>query len=81
MKKDKDDSKAAPAAKASSVALKRKAPTNFASIGLFPLPPYQRFLAHLRWKVGSSKRVRTIASVASSQGKVWELDSQAEEEV
>ena len=80
-KKDKDDSDAAPAATASSVALKRKAPTKTVSIGFFPLPPYKRILAHLRWKAGSSKRVRTAAGVASSQGKVWEVDSQAEEEV
>ena len=80
-KMDKDDPEAAPAATASSVAHKRKAPTNTVSIGVFPLPPYQRILAHLRWKAGSSKRVRTIAGVASSQGKVWEVDSQAEEEV
>ena len=80
-KKDKDDSEAAPAATASSVALKRKAPTNTVSIGVFPLPPYKRILAYLRWKAGSSKRVRTIAGVTSSQGKVWEVDSQAEEEV
>ena len=51
------------------------------NIGVFPLPPYKRILAHLRWKAGSSMRVRTITGVASSQGKVWELDSQAEEEV
>ena len=80
-KKDKDDSEAAPAATASSVALKRKAPTNTVSIGVFPLPPYQRILAHLRWKAGSSKRVRTVAGVASSLGKLWEVDSKAEEEV
>ena len=80
-KKDKDDSEAAPAATASSVALKRKAPTNTVSIGVFPLPPYKRILAHLRWKARSSKRVRTVAGVASSQGKNWEVDSQAEEEV
>ena len=80
-KKDKDDSEAAPAATASSVALKRKAPTNTVSIGVFPIPTYQRIQAYLRWKAGSSKRVRTVASVASSQGKVWEVDSQAEEEV
>ena len=71
----------APAATASSVVLKRKAPTNRESIGVFPLPPYQRILAYLRWKAGSSKRVRTVAGVASSQGKVWEVDSQTEEEV
>ena len=65
-KKDKDDSEAAPAVTANSVALKRKAPTNTVSIGVFPLPPYQRILAHLRWKAGSSKRVRTIAGIASS---------------
>ena len=47
-KKDKDDSEAAPAATASSVALKRKAPTNMVSIGIFPLLPYERILAHLR---------------------------------
>ena len=80
-KKDKDDSEAAPAATASSVALKRKAPTNTVSIGVFPLHPYKRILAHLRWKAGSSKHVRTVAGVASSQGKVCEVDSQAEEEV
>ena len=80
-KKDKDDSEAAPAATASSVALKRTAPTNTVSIGVFPLPPYKRILAHLRWKAGSSKRVCTVAGVASSQGRVWEVDSQAEEEV
>ena len=62
-------------ATASSVALKRIAPTNTVSIGVFSLPPYQRILAHLRWKAGSSKRVRTVAGVASSQGKVWEVDS------
>ena len=66
---------------ASSVALKRKAPTNTVSIGVFPLPPYKRILAHLRWKAGSSKHVPMVAGVASSQGKVWEVDSQAEEEV
>ena len=80
-KRDKDDSEAAPAAIASSVALKRKAPTNMESIGVFPLPPYKRILAHLRWKAGRSMRVRTVAGVASSQGMVWEVDSQAEEEV
>ena len=80
-KKDKDDSEAAPAATASSVALKRKAPTNTVSIGVLPLPPYKRILANLRWKAGSSMCVRTVASVASCQGKVWEVDSQAEEEV
>ena len=80
-KKDKDNSEAAPAATASSVTLKRKAPANTVSIGVFPLPPYKRILAHLRWKAGSSKGVLTVAGVASSQGKVWEVDSQAEEEV
>ena len=80
-KKDKDDSEAAPAATASSVALKRNAPTNMVSIGVFPLPQYQRILAHLRWKAGSLKCDHTVAGVASSQGKVWEVDSQAEEEV
>ena len=80
-KKDKDDSEAAPAVIASSVALKRKAPTNMVSIGVFPLPPYKRKLAHLRWKAGGSKRVRTVAGVASGQGKVLEVDLQAEEEV
>ena len=80
-KKDRDDSEAAPAATASSVALKRKATTNPVSIGLISLPPYKRFLPHLRWKAGSSKCVRTVAGVVSSQGKVWEVDSQAEEEV
>ena len=39
-KKDKEDSEAAPAATSISVALKRKAPTNIVSIGVFPLPPY-----------------------------------------
>ena len=80
-KKVKDDSEAAPVATASSVALKRKAPTNTVSIGVFPLPPYKGILAHLRWKAGSSKHVRMVAGVASSQGKVWKVDSQAEEEV
>ena len=80
-KKDRDDSEAAPAATASLVALKRKATTNTVSIGVIPLPPYQSILAYLRWKAGSSKRVRTVAGVASSQGKVWEVDSQAEVEV
>ena len=80
-KKDKDDSEAAPAVTASSVALKRKAPTNTVSIRVFPLPPYKRILAHLRLKAGSSKRVGTVAGVSSSQGKVWEVDSHAEEEV
>ena len=47
-KKDKDDSEAAPAATASSVILKRKAPTDMVSIGVFPLTPCQRILAHLR---------------------------------
>ena len=51
------------------------------SIGVFPLPPYKRILSHLRWKAGSSKRVRTVAGVASSQEKVWDVDSQAEEEL
>ena len=80
-KKDKDDSQAAPAATASSVALKRKAPTNTVSIGVFPLLQYKRILAYLRWKARSSKRVCTVAGVTSSQGKVWEVDSQAEKEV
>ena len=80
-KKDKDDYEAAPVATASSVALKRKSPTNMVSIGVFPSPPYKRILAHLRWKAGSSKPVRTVAGVASSQGNIWEVDSQAEEEV
>ena len=79
--KDKDHSEAAPVATASLVALKRKAPTNSVSIGVFPLPPYKRILAHHKWKAGSSKGVRMVAGVASSQGKVWEVDSQAEEEV
>ena len=72
---------AAPAAAASSVVLKRKAPTNTVSIEVFPLPPYKSILAYRRWKTGSSKRVRTVAGVTSSQEKVWEVDSQAEEEV
>ena len=80
-KKDKDNSEATPAATASSVALKRKARTNTVSIAVFPLPPYKRILAHLSWKAGSLKRIRTVAGVASSQGRVWEVDSQAEEEV
>ena len=80
-KKDKDDSEAAPAATASSVALKRKAPTSMVSIRVIPLPPYKRILAYLRWKVGSSKHVRMVADVASSQRKVWDIDSQVEEEV
>ena len=50
-------------------------------VGVFLLPLYKRFLAHLRWKAGSSKHVHTVAGVALSQGKVWEVDSQAEEEV
>ena len=65
-KKEKDDSEAAPVATASSVALKRTAPTNTVSIGVFPLPPYKRILAHLRWKAGSSKGVRMVAGVALS---------------
>ena len=81
MKKDKDDSEAAPAATASSVALKRKAPTNTVSIGVFPRPPYKRILPHLRSKAESSKRVHMVTGVTSSQGKVWEVDSQTEEEV
>ena len=80
-KKYKDDSDAAPATTASSFALKRKATTNMVSIGVCPLPPYKRILALLRWKTRSSKRVRTVAGVTSRQGKVWEVDSQAEEEV
>ena len=47
-KKDKDNSEATPAVTASSVALKRKAPTNMVSIGVFPLTAYERILAHLR---------------------------------
>ena len=78
-KKNKDDSKAAPAATASSVALKRRAATNKLSIGVFPLHQYKTILAHLRWKAGSSKRVRMVAGVASSQVNIWEVDSQAEE--
>ena len=80
-KKDKDDSEAAPAATASSVALKGKAPTNTVSIGVFPLPLYKRILAHLKWKSGSSKRFRMVAGITLSQGKVWEVDSQVEEDV
>ena len=68
-------------ATASSIALKTKAPTNTVSIGVFPLTLYKRILAHLRWKAASSKSVRMIAGVTSSQGKVLEVDSQAEEEV
>ena len=32
-------------------------------------------------QLGPGLHVRTVAGVASSQGKVWEVDSQAEEEV
>ena len=51
------------------------------SIGVYPLPRYKRIVAHLRWKARSSKGVCTVAGIALSQGKVWEVDSQAEEEV
>jgi hypothetical protein len=77
-KEKKDATPEAPAA--SVVTLKRKAPANTVSVGIHPLPVSERILAYLRWKAGDSKRVRTIAAVASSsKGKVWEVDSQAEE--
>ena len=78
--KDKADSEEAPAV--SSVALKRKAPTNTVSIGVHPLPIPERILAYLRWKAGDSKRPCTAAAVtASSPKRIWEVDSEAEEEV
>ena len=79
-KKDKVDSEEAPAI--SSVALKRTAPTNTVSVGVHPLPIPERILAYLRWKAGDSKRHHTAAAVtASSPTRIWEVDSEAEEEV
>ena len=79
-KKDKADSEEAPAV--SSVAHKRKAPTNTVSVGVHPLPIPERNLAYLRWKAGDSKRPCTAAAVtASSPKRIWEVDSEAEEEV
>ena len=60
-KKDKADSDEAPAV--SSVALKRKSPTNSESIRVHPLPIPEIILAYLRWKAGDSKRPCTAAAL------------------
>ena len=79
-KEKKADSEEAPAA--SSVALKRKALTNTVSVGVYPLPIPDRILAYLRWNAGDSKRPRTAAAAtATSPQSIWEVDSEAEEEV
>ena len=79
-KEKKADSEEAPAA--SSVARKRKGPTNTVSVGVYPLPIPDRILAYLRWKAGDSKRPRTAAeATATSPPRIWEVDSEAEEEV
>ena len=79
-KKDKPDCEEAPAV--SSVALKRKAPTNTVSVGVHPLPIPERILAYLRWKTGDSKRPCTAGAVtASSAKRIWEVNLEAEEEV
>ena len=79
-KEKKADSKEAQAA--SSVALKRNAPTNTISVGVYPLPIPDRILAYLRWKAGDSKCRRTAAAAtATSPQWIWEVDSEAEEEV
>ena len=72
--KDKADSEEAPAV--SSVALKRKAPTNTVSVGVHLLPIPERILAYLRWKAGDSKRPCTAAAViASSPKRISEVNS------
>ena len=79
-KEKKADSEDAPAA--SSVALKRKAPINTVSIEVYPLPIPDRILANLRWKAGDSKGPRTAAAAtATSPQRIWEVDSEVEEEV
>ena len=79
-KEKKADSEEAPAA--SWVALKRKAPTNNVSVGVDPLPILDRILAYLRWKAGDSKRPQTAAAAtATSPLRIWEVDSEVEEEV
>ena len=79
-KEKKADSVEAPAA--SSVAYKRKAPTNTVSVGVYPLPIPDKILAYLRWKAGDSKRPRTAAAAtASSPPRIWEVDLEAEKEV
>ena len=79
-KKMKADSEEAPAA--SSVALKRKAPTNTVHVRVYPLHIPDRILAYLRWEAGDLKRPRTAAAAtATSPQRIWEVDSEAEEEV
>ena len=79
-KKDKADSKEVPAV--STVALKRKAPTNTVSVEVNPLPIPERILAYLRWKAGDSKRPYTATAVtATSPKRISEVDLEAEEEV
>ena len=57
-------------------------PTNNVSFGVHPLPIPERILAYLRWKAGDSKRPCTAAAVTGSSPKrIWEVDSEAEEEV
>ena len=79
-KKDKADYEEAPAV--SSVAFKRQEPTNSVNIRVHPLPIPDRILAYLRWKAWGSKRPCPAAAVsASSQKRIWEVDSAVEEEV
>ena len=81
-KKNKDKADSEEALAVSSVALKRKTPTNIESVGFHPLPIPETILAYLRWKAGHSKRPYTAAVVtASSPKRIWEVDSEAEEEV
>ena len=74
------DSEEVPAV--SSVALKRKAPTNTVSIGVHPLTIPDSILAYLRWKAGDSKRPCTAAAVTALRLKrIWKVDLEAEEDV
>ena len=69
-KEKKADSEEAPAA--SSDVLKRKAPTNTASIIVYPLPIHDRILPYLRWKAGDLIRSRTaVAATATSLQMIW----------
>ena len=83
-KKDSGDSKGdketAPAA--SSVILKRKAPTNTVSVGVHPLSYEERILANLRLKAegSDSKRVCMASGVKAEESRrLFEINSEDEE--
>ena len=80
-KKKMDKADAEEVSAVSSVALKRKALTNTVSVGIHPFPISERILAYLWWKAGDSKRPCTAAAVTTSSPKrIWEVDTEAEEE-